>query len=122
MTQERKWYPHLDYSGTPMREGEFRDPPDGLTGLPTPATPLKIRQFTLMAQVSGPLQGDINDWPPRIQDGVYKALEEKAKQVERPLTILATWCDTDFDGYYFVYAVASEIIAVVDGAKEGYLL
>lgn len=87
-----------------------------------PPKPPRIRIFTLMAEISAPLEGTMNDWPPRIQDGVLAALARKSEQVELPLAIVASWCDSDFHGHWYVYVAASEIIGVYNDAKEGYML
>jgi hypothetical protein len=35
---DRTWTPHFDYAGEPMREGHFRDPPEGWVLVPREPT------------------------------------------------------------------------------------
>lgn len=46
------------------------------------------RQFEAVVHVSGPLEGGFDDWPANIQDGIYRALEKKSKEVKLPLIIV----------------------------------
>lgn len=74
-----------------------------------------IRTFEIVQYISGPLEGELNDWPANIQDAVYAALERKAKEVELPLAIVASRCDIDHDATdpqrkFFLHIVASEIV------------
>lgn len=76
----------------------------------------KIRTFEIVQYVTGWVDGDINDWPANIQDAVHKALERKAKEVELPLTIVASYCDVDYgetkeQDKFYLRVIASEIIA-----------
>jgi len=78
--------------------------------------PQTIRTFEVVQYVTGYLPGEINDWPDKIQDIIYKALERKAHEVQLPLTIVCSYCDKDYgdteaDDKYFVRIVASEIVA-----------
>lgn len=77
-----------------------------------------IRTFEIVQYISGPLEGELADWPAKIQDAVYAALELKAAEVELPLAIVASRCDIDHDAEaegrpnqkFFVHIVASEIV------------
>lgn len=76
----------------------------------------KVRTFECKVFVTGFLEGGIKDWPPVIQDGVFKALEEMAKEVQLPLTIVHAYCDMahDDDGKAttpYIHVIASEIVA-----------
>lgn len=76
----------------------------------------RIRTFEIVQYVTNFVEGSIDDWPANIQDAVYKALEQKAKQVELPLTIVASYCDIDYGDTQgqdrpFLRIIASEIIA-----------
>ena len=79
-------------------------------GIPT------IRTFDLIVPVSGYLEGELDDWPAVIQDGVYMALERKAHEVELPLVIIASRGGVDEDkqdhepGRFYVRIVASEVV------------
>jgi hypothetical protein len=47
---ERKWFPHLDYAGEPMREGEFRDPypmPEELAAASLPDERVRVAREAL---------------------------------------------------------------------------
>jgi len=78
-----------------------------------------IRTFQVVQYVTGPLEGNIDDWPPVIQDKVYAALEAKAQEVQLPLVIIASYCDKDHDStdetkVWFLRIVASEVVAADD--------
>ena len=75
-----------------------------------------VRTFELKVPVTGFLEGNINDWPPKIQDAVHEALERMARKVQLPLTITFSKCDTlhDIDGKvdgWQLIVYASEIVA-----------
>lgn len=77
----------------------------------------QIRTFQVVANVSSFLEGEIQDWPANIQDGILAALERKAQEVELPLTVVASYCDLDYateegeEDKPFVVVIASEIVA-----------
>lgn len=76
-----------------------------------------IRTFEVIVDVSVPLEGTLDDWPPLIQDGIFSALEAKAHEEQLPLLIVASRCDEDHDvpkgqiGRYFLHVIASEVVA-----------
>lgn len=76
-----------------------------------------VRTFEVVVNVSIPLEGTLDDWPPLIQDGIFTALEEKAHEVQLPLLVVASRCDEDHDvpkgrpGRYYVHVIASEVVA-----------
>lgn len=61
--------------------------------------------------------GDMDDLPANIQDGVYKAMELKSKQLALPLAVVLVRVDEDHDvpkdrpGHYFLHVVLSEVVA-----------
>lgn len=75
-----------------------------------------IRTFEIVADVSGMLEGDINDWPANIQDVVFAALERKAQAEQLPLIIVASRCAEDpdvpagTDGHFYLHIIASEVV------------
>lgn len=77
-----------------------------------------IRTFEIVQYISGPLRGELADWPANVQDAVYAALERKAAEVELPLAIVASRCDIDHDAEadgrphqkFFLHIVASEVV------------
>lgn len=77
-----------------------------------------LRTFEIVQYISGPLEGELADWPANIQDAVYAALEAKAKEVELPLAVVASRCDIDHDAEaegrptqkFFLHIVASEVV------------
>lgn len=83
-----------------------------------PLTDTGIRTFEIVQYISGPLEGELSDWPANIQDAVYEALELKSKQEDLPLAIVASRCDIDHDAEtegrphqkFFLHIVASEIV------------
>lgn len=87
---------------------------------PAPAkSPVRI--FECNQYVTSFLEGGIDDWPAQIQDQLYAAMEAKAKEVQLPLAVVASWCDFDFDSKPHVRVILSEIVAAKDGIKGGYL-
>lgn len=88
----------------------------------TLVTPKPIRTFDLAANVSGWLDGSIDDWPANIQDVLYAALERKAKKVELPICIVYSKCEEDPDvplgspGHFYVHVIASEIVVADERA------
>lgn len=81
-----------------------------------------IRTFEIVQYISGPLEGTFDDWPARIQDVVYAALERKSKEVELPLKIVGSYCGIDHDAEaegrpdkkFYLHIVASEIVMADD--------
>lgn len=76
----------------------------------------RIRTFEIVQYVDGGLEGDINSWPSNLQDKIYAALDTKAKEVELPLAIVASYCDIDYgdekgQDRYYVRVIASEVVA-----------
>lgn len=78
---------------------------------------IPIRTFEFTCSVSGPLEGELKDWPANIQDTIYLALERLSHRVQLPVCIVGARCAEDFDvepgmpGRFFVHVMASEIIA-----------
>jgi hypothetical protein len=74
----------------------------------------------MVQYVSGPLEGTIEDWPPNIQDAIYKASERMADKVKLPLKIVYSTCGIDYadeEGKadrFFLHIILSEIIAADD--------
>ncbi len=62
--------------------------------------------------------GTMDDLPANSQDGVYKAMELKSKQVSLPLAVVLVRVDEDHDvpkdtpGHFFLHIVLSEVVAV----------
>lgn len=77
-----------------------------------------IRTYEITANVTGRLEGSLEDWPAQMQDTVYLALERKAEEVGRPLAIIASVCDWDEDHGWYVRIVASEIVVKVGPRKN----
>lgn len=75
-----------------------------------------IRQFEIVQYVSGHLEGELKDWPAQIQDAVHKALEDKAAEVELPLTVVFSKCEHDPEleaphpRKFWIHVIASEIV------------
>ena len=79
-------------------------------------TPTGLRVFDLIVYLTGFLDGEFDDWPAKIQDGVLQALQAKADEVELPLVIVNIRCDVDHDKpaddphKFLIHAVASEVV------------
>ena len=74
-----------------------------------------IRTFELLVYVDQGVEGDINDWPANLQDGILKALEKKSTELELPLVILSSTCIIDFGDIEdqdrpYLHIIASEIV------------
>ncbi len=69
-----------------------------------------IRTFELVANVTGYLEGKLEDWPAMIQDKIYEAVERKADKVQLPLCVVYSCCDYDEDEGYFLHIILSEVI------------
>lgn len=89
------------------------DEPAQLIGQPT-----HIRTFEIVQNVTGFLEGSINDWPAQMQDQIFEALDRLAERVQLPVCIVAAYCDVDYgeaqdrsQDRIFVRVIASEIVA-----------
>lgn len=78
------------------------------------------RVFTIEVDVSGPLAGELNDWPANIQEGIYAALDRLAERERVPVAIVYSECERDFahmDPFkdrWYINVVASEVFMGVD--------
>lgn len=77
-----------------------------------------IRTYEVVQYVSGPLLGSMDDWPARIQDKLFAALEVKSRQEEKPLMVVHSYCEKDIDStdpkrQWYVHVIASEIVAAI---------
>lgn len=76
-----------------------------------------IKTFELILEVTGFLEGCIDDWPAKLQDAIYKALEAKSHAVELPLCLIHSRCEVDpgtepgEKDKFYVHCLASEIVA-----------
>lgn len=76
-----------------------------------------VKTFELVVNVTHPLEGRLDDWPARIQDPIFAALERIAHQEQLPLAIVFSRCAEDIDvpegapGRYFIHVIASEVVA-----------
>lgn len=52
---ERRWFPHLDWAGEPMHEGEFRDPFPMQEEISAAAASLTKAQYQLLVEDDPPL-------------------------------------------------------------------
>jgi hypothetical protein len=66
----------------------------------------------LAVYVTGPLEGEFVDWPNNIKDEILMALAIHEMKWGRKYRIVASKCDTDFHGKWYVQvlAQAEEII------------
>src|SRR5690606_27256706 len=75
-----------------------------------------IRTFEIVQYVSGHLEGAIDDWPAQVQDAVWQALEDKAKEVGLPLSIVLSKCEHDPEltaehpHKFWLHIIASEVV------------
>lgn len=71
----------------------------------------RIRTFELIVNVTGPLEGTLEDWPSHIQDRIYEAMERKAAEVQLPLAVCGSMCGYDVDEGHYIRVILSEIVA-----------
>lgn len=83
--------------------------------------PTPVRTWEIVQYVTGPLEGELQDWPANIQDQVFEAFERLVDKVELPLAIVGSVCDVDYgeavdrtQDKYFVRIIASEIVAAYE--------
>jgi len=55
----------------------------------------KVRTFEIAVDVTVPLEGSLGDWPAKVQDAIYEALARKSLEVELPLAITHSHCETN---------------------------
>lgn len=87
-----------------------------MTQIVTSLRPTPIKTFEIDVDVTGFLEGTINDWPSHIQDGIYEALEKKAQEEELMLVIVYSACKIDYGDdktkdRIFLHVIASEVVA-----------
>lgn len=57
--------------------------------------------------ITGPLEGTIDSWPAKIQDGIYLALETRSAESGVKYEIKVSYCDrTPEDGWY-IHVIAT---------------
>lgn len=71
------------------------------------------RVWELLANVDGPLEGRIDDWPAHIQDKIWQKMEALSKRVKLSVAIIHSRCDYDVDTGWYLDVWVSEIVAVV---------
>lgn len=84
-------------------------------------TQQRVKVWDIVAPVSGPLEGKLEDWPAQIQDTIYKLVEAKSHELELPLAIVDSACNLDYgdkpeDDQWIIQVVVSEVVA----RDEGY--
>lgn len=74
-----------------------------------------VRAFECVVTVSGRLEGEFDDWPARIQDPIFAAMERMSEQVGLPLAMVGSVCGYDSIGEkWFVRVILSEIVAKLE--------
>lgn len=70
-----------------------------------------VRSFDMIQHVSGPLEGEINDWPAQTQDTIHFALERLKEAKNLPTTPLIVYsvCDFDIDTGWYVHVIAQHV-------------
>jgi hypothetical protein len=68
------------------------------------------RAFDLVVDITGRLEGDIDDWPANIQDGIYRALHRIGKEKGIwSMRIVQSRCGRDApDENWYIHVVAVE--------------
>lgn len=91
-------------------------------------TQQQVKVWDLLAPISGPLEGKLNDWPDNVQEVVYKMVEAKSKQMELPLAVVDSACIIDYgeaeDGSedrWMIQVVVSEVVAKDVGYEKRVL-
>ena len=77
-----------------------------------PKARTRYRVAELVVDISARLEGDIDDWPANIQDGIFKALADRCHASRADFKIVKSYCDVDVDTgpYIHVIAVALETL------------
>lgn len=84
------------------------------------------RLFTLEVSVSGPLAGELKDWPANIQESVMSALDRLAEREKCAVSIVYSEGDRDYKHMdpkldtWYVKVVASEVVAKIVGPDGSY--
>jgi len=65
-----------------------------------------LREAELIVNVSAELSGGLHDWPPYVQDRIYKAVEKLEERTGVRWSIVASRSDTDVDSGPFLHVVA----------------
>ena len=72
-----------------------------------------VRLFEMVCDVTGYPGPVFEEWPANLQDLIYKAMEDKSREVGLPLALVLSRADKDPDtGKFFVHVVLSEVVAV----------
>lgn len=71
----------------------------------------QVRTFDMVQNISGPVEGEINDWPSHMQDTIYFALEQIKKKHQLPSMplIVMSRCDWDLDQGWYVHVIAQHV-------------
>lgn len=69
-----------------------------------------IRVFTAIVNTTGPAPNDFRDWPAKMQDAVYAAMEAKSQQLQIPLALTDVEVDSTPEDGWFVRIHLSEIV------------
>lgn len=76
-----------------------------------------VRQIHMFVPVSAYLEGEITEWPANIQDGLYKAIEQKQAEENEQLNIIHSECTYEADeGYFLVHVILHG--RVDDGVRQ----
>lgn len=71
----------------------------------------QVRTFDMVQNISGPVEGEINDWPAQMQDTIWFALEQIKKKHQLPSMplIVMSRCDHDIDQGWYVHVIAQHV-------------
>lgn len=80
-----------------------------------------IRVYDALFPVDGFIEGELKDWPAKVQDYILTAVERVAKTVRLPLSIVHSECRVDHgekedgsDDRFNLYIIVSEVVAGAD--------
>ena len=69
----------------------------------------QVRTWRMIQNVSGPLEGTLNDWPSHIQDTIAHAIDKLKEKHKLPLLVTQSECGHDVDTGYYVFVVVQYI-------------
>lgn len=69
----------------------------------------QVRTWRMVQNVSGPLEGTLNDWPANIQDVIGHAIDKLKEKHKLPLLVTQSECGHDVDTGYYVFVVVQYI-------------
>jgi hypothetical protein len=68
-----------------------------------------VRTWDMVTEVSGPLEGELADWPSHIKEHVMAGVYVLEKKVGLPVKVTRSYCERDVDGSFYVHVIAQYV-------------